>query len=137
MTPFQVTKLPKNSDALRALQSDGNQPLPAVEKELECGQICVTLRNKAGTKTLYIDYCIEVFSDEFRVEHIHRVTKGSNLKWRYPTRYDITIVEPDQILDCMIDGKWNILSNRNSEFLYQNHETIHKFLEAMWTFFDA
>ena len=73
--------------------------------------------NEAGTKTWYIGYCIEVLSDEFRVEHILKVTKRSNLKWRYPTGSDIAIVEPDQILNCVVDGKWNILSNRNSEFL--------------------
>ena len=92
----------------------------------------MTLWNKAGTKTSYIGYCTKVLSDEFRVEHNHRVTKGSNLKWRYLTRSDIAIVELDQILDRVVDGEWNILSNKNSEFLLQNHETIHKkFLEAM------
>ena len=47
-------------------------------------------------------------------------------KWRYPARPDIVIVEPDQILDCVVDGEWNIISNRNSEFLVRNHETIDK-----------
>ena len=37
MTPFQVANLPKNSDALRAVQNHGDQPLVADEKELECG----------------------------------------------------------------------------------------------------
>ena len=77
----------------------------------------MTLWNEAGTKTWYIGYCIEVLSDEFRVEHIHRVTKRYNLKWRYHTGSDIAIVEPDQIFNFVVDGKWNILCNRNSEFL--------------------
>ena len=75
----------------------------------------VTLWNEARTKT--IGYCIEVLSDEFRVEHIHRVTKRLNLKWRSGTGSNIAIVEPNQILNCVVDGGWNILSNRNSEFL--------------------
>ena len=56
---------------------------PADEKELECGQIYMTLWNEPGTKTWYIGYCIEMHSDEFRREHIHRATQGFNLKWRY------------------------------------------------------
>ena len=62
---------------------NGDQALPADERELECGQICMSLWKKAWTNTWYISYCTEVLSDEFRVEHIHRITKGSNLKWRY------------------------------------------------------
>ena len=110
--------------------NDADQALPADEKELQCRQICVTLWNEAETKTWDIDYCVEVLSDEFRVEYIHKVTKRSNLKWRYPTGSDITVVEPDQILNCAADGKWNILSNRNSEFLFWNHQTIHKFWKS-------
>ena len=112
--------------------SDGGQALPADEKELECAQICVSLWNEAGTIPWYIRYCIEVLRNELRAEHIHRVIRGSNLKWRYPTRSNITIIEPDQILDCVVNGKWNILSLRSSGFLLLNEETIHKkFLEAM------
>ena len=97
--------------------NNANQALPADEKELQGKQICVILWNRAGTKTWDIGYCIQVLSDEFRVEHIHRVPKRSNLKWRYPTGSDIASVEPDQILNCVVDAAWNILSKRNSEFL--------------------
>ena len=69
--------------------NDDDQALPADEKELECGQICVTLYNEAGTKAWYIGYCNEVLSNRFRVEHFHRVTKASTLKWRNPIRFDI------------------------------------------------
>ena len=92
----------------------------------------MTLRNEAGTTTWNVGCCIEVLTDGFIAELMYRVTKRSNLKWRYPTGSDTAIAEPDQILNCVVDGEWNILSNRNSEFLLSNHETIHKkFLEAM------
>ena len=108
---------------------NADQTLPAEEKELQCKQICVTLWNEAETKTW--DIGTEIFSDEFSVENIHRVTKRSNLKWWYPTGSDIAVVKPNQILHGVVDGVWNILSNRNSEFLLWNHETmLKKFLEA-------
>ena len=39
---------------------------------------------------------------------------------------DIADVEEDQILDCDIDGDWDVLSNRNNEFSLRNHEFINK-----------
>ena len=52
---------------------------------------------------------------------------GSNLKWKYPScEPDIEIVAPEQILDCTVDGEWNILNNRNSKFTLRNHELIEK-----------
>ena len=40
-------------------------------------------------------------------------------------------VDNDQILDCEVQGHWNVLSNRNTEFILTNHDEIQsKFLEA-------
>ena len=62
----------------------------------------------------------------YRIEHIHRTDKNFNLKWRYPSKEDIADVEEDQILDCDIDGDWDVLSNRNNEFSLRNHEFINE-----------
>ena len=92
----------------------------------------VTLWNEAGKLGWYIGCCTEVINGVlYKVEHIHRWTKDSNLKWRYPSKPDIKDVVPEQILECSVEGDWNILNNRNSEFTLRNHELIQKkFLEA-------
>ena len=94
---------------------------------------CITLWNEAGTLKWFIGYCIQVINDElFEVEHIQRCEKGSNLRWKYPSKPNIHDVVPEQILECAVEGEWNILSNRSSEFILRNHEAIHKkFLEAL------
>ena len=70
-------------------------------------------------------------NDTLIIEHIHRSKVSSNLKWRYPMKNDILPVEQEQILDCNIQGEWNILSSRQSEFTLANHITIEaKFQEV-------
>ena len=62
----EISKLPKNSDALRVLRQDlKHQPiLEKHKKVLGCGEICVTLWNETGRKTWYISYSIEVVSEK-------------------------------------------------------------------------
>ena len=96
-TSFKV--LPKNEDALKIIRHN----------------------------VWYVGYCIGINNDgTYRIEHIHRTNKNCNLKWRYPSKEDIADVEEDQILDCDIDGDWDVLSNRNNEFSLRNHEFINK-----------
>lgn len=125
-----MTAMPTNSDALRILRNIGQFPKVA-EKGLDCGQLCATLWNEGGVKTWYLGYCVEVLENDFRVEHMHRIAKESNLKWRYPARPDIALVESDQILNCAIEGEWDILSNRNSEFVLKNHEVVCQLFSAI------
>ena len=125
---LEVSRIPKNSDALKFLRSDDQHVSDNTEAPtLECGEACVTLWNESGVLKWYIGYCTKVInSDLFEVEHIQRCEKESNLKWKYPSKPDIQSVALEQILDCSVIGEWNILSNRNSEFTLRNHEAIQK-----------
>ena len=121
------TALPKNTDALRVLQ---NLELPARgdhEEIMNVGDMCVTLWIEKGGRNWYLGYCVKVCGNGlYEVEHIHRAAKDSNLMWKYPTTDDIATVDVDQILDCEIDGEWNITANRNNEFTLKNHGVISK-----------
>ena len=122
------TALPKNNDALRILQNINNDESPSHdEKEnlLDIGQMCVTLWNENGHAAWYLGYCIDVCQNGlYTIEHIHRVAKDLSLKWKYPTRDDTAQVDEEHILDCEIEGEWNI-TNRNNEFTLRNHNAIN------------
>ena len=96
------------------------------------GMSYLNLWNEAGKMKWFIGYCIQVITDKLsEVEYIQRCEKGSNLKWKYPSKPDVYKVVPEQILECAVEGEWNILSNRNSEFILRNRDIIQKkFLEA-------
>ena len=122
--------LPRNEDALTALK-DCNAKQDDDSLILEINQICVTLQTGEYGKIWYIGYCKEVKDNkEFIIEHL-RVDLDSNLKWKYPTSNDICVVEADQILQCEIDGEWDVINDRNMTFTLHNHEHINmKFLEV-------
>ena len=83
----------------------------------------------------YIGYCTKVASrDLYQVEHIQRCGKYRlNLKWRYPSSPDIQCVASEHILECLVEGEWKILNNRNSEFTLRNHELIQEKLLELQT----
>ena len=130
---FQVQALPKNSDALKHLRKD---KIPDLEEKiteniLEFNDACVTLWKEGSKLMWYVGYCTKVVSEQlYEIEHIQRCGRD-NLKWQYPSKPDIQQVALEQILECPVDGEWNILSNRNSEFTLRNHEMIQRKFSAL------
>ena len=90
--------------------------------------MCVThLWDEIEGKQWYIGYCKEVRGDgTFLVEHVERVKKNGNLKWRYPASPDMCVVEAEQVMECEFIGDWNCASDRNMTYTLVNHETIYK-----------
>ena len=125
---LEVSRIPKNSDALKFLRSNDQHTSENTEvSTLECNEACVTLWNESGALKWYVGYCTKVINNDlFEVEHLQRCEKNSNLKWKYPAKPDIQNVALEQILVCSVVGEWNILNNRNSEFTLRNHEAIQK-----------
>ena len=83
--------------------------------------------NEGEVLKWYIGYCTKVINNDlFKVEHMQRCEKASNLKWKYPSKPDIQSVTLEQILDCSVIGEWKILSSRNSEFTLLNNEANQK-----------
>ena len=119
--------LPNNNDALQVLRTtNGENPIQEENNLLDVGQMCVTLWNENGQRIWYLGYCIENCHDGlYTVEHIHRRSTSSNLKWKYPARNGTSQVDEEQILDCKIDGEWNI-TDRNNEFTLKNQNNINE-----------
>ena len=137
MSDRSITILPGNKDALAALKN-GDGVVGVVEEEaiLVVNQICVTVWNEVNGKQWYIGYCTEVKENgTFLVEHVDRVKKNSNLKWKYPVSPDTCVVDAEQVMQCEIVGDWNCANDRNMTFTLMNHEVIHKkFMDVMDNF---
>ena len=67
----------------------------------------------------------ELVNDAYVVDHLHQVLKGLNSKWKYPSKEDVQIVEPEQIVECSADGQWDITADsRKRMFPPSNVKTI-------------
>ena len=86
-----------NRKALTIIREKDN-PVEIQHTEIEVNQIYVTLWIEKNEHTGYIE-CIGNNSDgTYKIEHLHRVNKSSNLKWKNPTFPDISDVNPENIL---------------------------------------
>ena len=94
------------------------------EDEEECISAgCVTLVCEGEVNTWYLATCIEE-GDTYKMEFLHRVDKNSNLTWKHPSKPDIATLQPESILQCVIDGDWD-LSKRNVTFTLKNHTFVN------------
>ena len=85
----QEMNLPSNEEALTILQEKGN-PTEIQHTETEVNQVYVTLWIEKNKHTWYIGPRIGNNNDSaYKIEHLHRVTKLSNLKWKNPKFPDI------------------------------------------------
>ena len=93
----QEMNLPSNEEALTILREKDN-PIEIQHTEIEVNQIYVTLWIEKNKHTWYIGHCIGNNNDgTYKIEHLHRVNKSSNLKWKNPTLPDISDVNPENI----------------------------------------
>ena len=58
------------------------------------------------------------------MHQLMRVQKGSNLLWKQPTKVDNANMHPASIVECIIDGEWDVSKERNISFKLQNHSYI-------------
>ncbi|CAB4061316.1 unnamed protein product [Lepeophtheirus salmonis] len=54
--------------------------------------------------------------DTFQMDHLVRVKKGNNLTWKHPRKPDTIDLHSASILDCDVDGEWNVSNNRFNTF---------------------
>ena len=120
----QEMNLQSNEEALTILQEKDN-PLEIQHTEIEVNQIYVTLWIERNKHTWYIGHCIgNNDGGTYKIEHLHRVNKLSNLKWKNPTFPDISDVNPKNIFIHQIDADWDFSNHRNLTFTLKNHESI-------------
>ena len=94
----QEMNLPSNEETITIWREKDN-PIEIQHTEIEVNQIYVTLWIEKNKHTWYIGHCIGNNNDgTYKIEHLHRVNKSSNLKWKNPTFPDISDVNPENIL---------------------------------------
>ena len=92
------------------------------EIDIEVGKYYVTLISEGNCNTWYIASC-ETRNDNgtFQMDHLTRVKKGNDLTWKHPRKPDPLDLHPASILDCIVDGEWNVSNNRLMTFSLRNH----------------
>lgn len=126
--------LPTNKDA-EAVLSSMTEKEPEAPREISGpndGELCVTLWTENKRRTWYLGYCVNHNSDKtYSVEHLHRVSKGSQLRWKHPPQQDIAEVSIDQILECVIEGDWDVSKERMMSYSLKNHKYIDQLVSKL------
>ena len=124
------TQLPTNRDAEIALESTVVETTTEAEIEIEVGKYYVTLISEGNCNTWYIASC-ENRNDNgtFQMDHLTRVKKGNDFTWKHPRKPDTLDLHPASILDCIVDGEWNVSNKRLMTFSLRNHVAINAMVE--------
>jgi hypothetical protein len=124
------TSLPTNRDAEVALESNVSEAEKEDELEIEIGKYYVTLMTEGKSNTWYIASC-ERKNDNgtYQMDHLMRLENGNNFKWKHPRKPDIMDLHPASILDCDVDGEWDVSNNRFLTFSLRNHIAIASLVE--------
>ena len=63
------------------------------------------------------------------MDHFVRVKKGNNLTWKPPIKPDTLDLHSASILDCDVDGEWDVSNNRFMTFSLRNHNAINSMID--------
>ena len=120
-----------SNEALTILREKDN-PIEIQHTGIEVTQIYVILWIEKNKHTCYIGQCIGNNNDgTYEIEHLHRVNKSSNLKWKNPTFPDISDANPENIFIHQTDGDWSISNDINFTFTLKNNESIDNLVKDL------
>ena len=81
--------------------------------------------NEDDSYSWFLGYITEQINDTFVVDHLCRVLRNSDSKWKYPSKGDVQSVQDDQIVDCDIEGDWDMTADsRKRCFTLSNSKTV-------------
>ena len=129
-----LISLPSNKDAATVLSSNSINPTPAyIEETMEVGKYYVTLITEGKVNTWYVASCEGKNSDgTYEMDHLTRVQRGHNLKWKHPARLDKVNLRAESIIECVVDSEWDVSHERNMTFILRNHVYISNFVQKMF-----
>ena len=99
----------------------------------------------------YVGYAKAVSEEGFLVDNLHSVVSDADILWKYPNSEDLQLAEKVQILNCDVNGEWDISSDTRKRtftlkkqtgyykciqktldtslyFYFHNHVIVHKSL---------
>ena len=65
------------------------------------------------------------------MDHLHRIKKISNFKWKSPSNPDIDNLVNAEIFECQIVGEWDVSNERAMTFSLRNHTDIDKLVRDL------
>ena len=114
-----------NTDALLIVGASSLNIHMKKNEDVVVGHCYATLISEGSSDTWYIAIC-EGKNDfgTYKMHQLMRVEVRRNLKWKHPPKRNLLNLHLDSILDCKIDGEWNISNGRSITFLIRNHIQI-------------
>ena len=127
-----LCSLPTNADAALVVGASSFNMQKEKNADIEVGHFYATLIKEGLLDTWYIATCEGRNGDgTYKMDHLMRVQDGSNLKWKRPTKPDLLNLHSESILDCEIDGEWNVSNERSITFSLRNHNHIELLVKQM------
>ncbi len=127
--------LPSNSDAATILSSNSTDSTSDISEDtIKVGKYYITLITEESLNTWYIASCEGKNSDgTYEMDHLTRVQKGSNLVWKHPVKADKIDLHNGSIVECPVDGEWDVSQERNMTFTLRNHVYITNLVQNIIT----
>ena len=123
--------LPSNADAENLLSSSSNYCIEN-EDSIQIGENYVTLIVEGNTNTWYIATCTKKNDDgTYEMDHLCRVDNYSDFRWKHPAKADFDNLKPESIVECHINGKWDVSGERNITCILWNHEYIKQLVQEL------
>ena len=120
-----TANLPTNSDVVSLLKTPMDQVATSETSEAKVNDMCVVVWQEDNGYEWYLGYIKDIENGKYSVDHLARVLKNSDSKWKYPSHDDIQLADSDQIVKCTVDGEWDMLANaRKRIFTVKNITTI-------------
>ena len=128
--------LPSNKDAATVLLSISTNltQAPDEEDKISVGNYYVTLITEGKLNTWYIAKCEgQILDGTYEMAHLTQVQKGSKLIWKHPLRLDKVNLRKESIVECSVDGEWDVSQERNMTFTLRNHVFISNLVQEIFT----
>ena len=124
-----VVDLPTNEQVVVALSlPPDHQAQTPVKKAAALGinQLCaVVWKNSEAEYEWYIGYVTAIEEGTYTVDHLHRKVKTLDTEWKYPSREDVQQAEEEQIVQCPVEGEWDITPDKRKRiFVLRNRNVI-------------
>ena len=116
-----LSSLPTNDNVLKVLVSSTTTSIQQGVLETSINDlVAIVWQTKEVIFEWHLGYVKKKVNGKFIIDHLLRSIKNSNTKWKYLTREDIQIVEPDQIIQCDVSGEWDLTSSRKRCYTLAN-----------------
>ena len=110
---YTMDDLPTNLDVISALECTQHQRQRVNQAILGLNELRVVVWQNCDSKCeWFLAYIKHIEDDKYTVNHLHRATNSSDCKWKYPSIEDVQEAELDQLVNCSVEGHWDIAPDK-------------------------